>query len=297
MQLQEQGTTLMLLSDCTTRWNSTFKKLERIYNLKKSILHYCESEKEDLLREADFQDIENYIKLLSPFNYATDEIIGNDKTCSIILPTVNCLKFSLQKFNFDSEFFKKLHTTLMTKLDLRFEQYYTNKSILICTILHPNFKLKKLIKNSFLEEAVSQIRKEVKLNLQLKKNNEKSEKSQIFVAKKRKMTEFQKAIMDIYDEDEQNDEEIEDELDKYLKSKDTGDDLYIFWKNNKIEYPNLFEVARKYHSIIPASVFDEHVWSQCSYVMTDERNKIAPEKAAQTIFVKVNLPTVDGRFR
>jgi hypothetical protein len=51
-----------------TRLNSSYRKIERFYSLKETIIFYCEKNTNiEKITPSEFEEMQNYIKLLSRF--------------------------------------------------------------------------------------------------------------------------------------------------------------------------------------------------------------------------------------
>ena len=63
----------------------------------------------------------------------------------------------------------------------------------------------------------------------------------------------------------------------------------IYWKEKK---PCLADLACKYLSIPPSSAASERLFSSAADVISQEQNRILPEKAEMLLFLKKNLLVV-----
>ena len=62
-----------------------------------------------------------------------------------------------------------------------------------------------------------------------------------------------------------------------------------YWKEKKPLWPCLADLACKYLSIPPSSAASERLFSSAADVISQEQNRILPEKAEMLLFLKKNL--------
>ena len=69
-----------------------------------------------------------------------------------------------------------------------------------------------------------------------------------------------------------------------------------WWRENESRFPALAGVARRYLGAPCTSVASERLFSSAGHVFTDQRNRLAAERAEMIIFVKHNLPAINFDF-
>ena len=85
-------------------------------------------------------------------------------------------------------------------------------------------------------------------------------------------------------------------VDMYLKEQVLACSEQIhplaYWLGKKTLWPCLVDLACKYLSIPPSSVPSERLFSSAADIVSQERNRILPDKAEMFLFLKKNLPVV-----
>lgn len=158
---------LHLIQDCETRWNSEFKMLSRLLELKQAIsaeLVSCENVKVENLNATEWDLAEGYVRILRPFDEATTLSSGSSlPTLSTVLPMIDGLKSVLNNFITSKMkgimFARALQKAMLTRFP---ESYTTNKTVILSMVVDPRFKVtilkdfsKTLATNLLKEEALS----------------------------------------------------------------------------------------------------------------------------------------------
>lgn len=63
----------------------------------------------------------------------------------------------------------------------------------------------------------------------------------------------------------------------------------IYWKDNKMLFPNLADTSRKYHSAPPSSAAPERLFSIARQVLKPTRLNLKPANVEANLFLKHNL--------
>ena len=92
-------------------------------------------------------------------------------------------------------------------------------------------------------------------------------------------------------EDEEMTTRIRREVNQYLKEKrcELKSDPLEYWRVNKTVYPNLADLARKYHSAPPSSAAPERLFSTAKQVLKPTRLNLKPVNLEASLFLKRNL--------
>ena len=79
------------------------------------------------------------------------------------------------------------------------------------------------------------------------------------------------------------------ELDIFFKEKvvETGD-VFEWWNQNKIRFPNIFEFIKKYLIIPATSVPAERVFSKAGEIICAKRSRLSRKRANELVFLNVN---------
>ena len=139
-----------LIQDEPTRWDSTYYMLECLVEQRRAIsLYDTDFEFPDRLNSNEWQLSDKIVKLLEPMQRITKEFSAKGATVSQVIPILEILKMELNS-NHSSESettnkFKGIITTkdeMLSSLDSRFHQVYSNDTYLLATLLDPRFKVK-----------------------------------------------------------------------------------------------------------------------------------------------------------
>ena len=65
-----------------------------------------------------------------------------------------------------------------------------------------------------------------------------------------------------------------------------------YWRSNQSRFECMAQLARKYLSAPCTSVESERLFSAAGHMMTEERNRLACEKAEMLLLIKKNLPWI-----
>jgi hypothetical protein len=86
----------VLLSDNSTRWNSTFRMAERLIELKDVVNEVLNDMKIDTLLVSEWSRLAELCELLKPFAIQTDKLQSDSKCLSYVLPSLYELECHLQ---------------------------------------------------------------------------------------------------------------------------------------------------------------------------------------------------------
>ncbi|XP_049806780.1 E3 SUMO-protein ligase ZBED1-like [Schistocerca nitens] len=81
------------------------------------------------------------------------------------------------------------------------------------------------------------------------------------------------------------------ELDKYMKMPliHRSQDPLLWWKENHVLFPTLFEIMKRHLCIMATSVPCERIFSKQGQTITDRRSRLSSEKVSKMIFLNYNL--------
>ena len=85
---------------------------------------------------------------------------------------------------------------------------------------------------------------------------------------------------------------VEMYLKENIQSRHT--DPLQYWKQKKVVWLPLADLASKYLSIPPSSAASERLFSSAADVISQERNRLLPEKAEMLLFLKKNMLFLDS---
>nr|XP_012218835.1 PREDICTED: zinc finger BED domain-containing protein 4-like [Linepithema humile] len=156
-----------LIQDVTTRWNSTYYMLSRLYEQRQAISTYAVDNEISTLTSTHWSLIGNIVYVLKPFEEMT-KLTSADKECiSYVIPAVTILLTYLSKRNQENSGVVMLKQELKKSIEKRFLNkdgkgldIQNNKFYAIATILDPRFKTRFTknemeIKDLIIEELLS----------------------------------------------------------------------------------------------------------------------------------------------
>jgi hypothetical protein len=297
-----------LIQEVSTRWNSTYYMIERLYEQKSALSLFC-SENPDLgvaeLTNQEWRVLDSLINILEPLEAAT-RILSGDLYCniSLIIPLITGLIVQLKCRKSTEAAVNKFRDRLVDSLKSRFAYAEQNSLITIATILDPRVK-----DTCFFDE--SNKRKAIKCVLDVLNENSKETTVQLSTSSitieqfrpppsKRPCFSLTDFILEQQLIDEQTENaEVAKELDNYLKQpiclkKDDKDpvDVLEWWERNKFCFPNLYRLTAKYLSIPSTSCPCERIFSKAGQIISKKRSRLKPKNFNSLLFLMHNLPKI-----
>ena len=143
LQLKHDVPQHKLIQDISTRWNSTFFMLERLFEQKTAIVMYClEMPNLPILSANEWFVMEKVTKLLKIFHSSTLMLSKREALVSDIWPQIVFLKQFVKDASRDKSF-SGLNATfdaLILSLNERLKKYESNYDVIIATFLDPRYK-------------------------------------------------------------------------------------------------------------------------------------------------------------
>ena len=259
----DKKTFLRPIMDCKTRWNSTFKMINRACILKEhiemllvrysNVRNYFPDEQEWEL----FKDLDEF---LQQFDDATTEL------SSQTYPTIAHSRIILLSIKKDLEVNRgeeSLLNEMINAMKIKFNEYYEGleESTHIAAFLDPRYK-----KYCFLEMSEHEILLPIrnKLEQQLPSEMIPSKKTSRFLQNLKNTT---------------TTPVVNDEISKYWNSIDAEENVkpLEWWKTHFTEYPNLSKLAHDFLCIQASSVPCEQLFSIAGQVLCKSRNRLTGE--------------------
>lgn len=297
-----------LFQDVSTRWNSSFYMLQRLIEQKRAITvssTECPSAPAEL-RAQQWTLAEKVVKLLLVFEEATREASGDYASCAIIIPIINTLKRALLTDEEDHGIMG-MKRAMMKSLEDRYGSVEENPLCAMATVLDPRFKLRVFSSAGSAAHARMLLTTECEQVLLSISENEPEESPA-----KRSKTNSEKpcsSLWNLFDDmiEKPSSETTSDNMlgytakvmvEMYLKEpiQDRHIDPLIYWKDKQIMWKGLAILASKYLSIPPSSASSERLFSSAGDIISQERNRLSPEKAEIILFLKKNLPVFNYKY-
>ena len=300
----------VLIQDVATRWNSSYYMLERLVEQKKAITaSNTECQPPTELRAQQWILAEKVVKLLKVFKEATREISGDYSSASIVIPIINSLKRTISQEE-DDHGIMGMKRGMLRSITDRYGDIEQQPLCVLATVLDPRFKLKVFSSATYSANARMLLIQECELWL----SNFSCGGSEPEPQPKRAKTDTQptdkqssSTLWSLFDEmlaDSEDCSEGEGQsrntaeimVDMYLKepvlARSERIHPFTYWLGKKTLWPCLVDLACKYLSIPPSSVPSERLFSSAADIVSQERNRILPDKAEMLLFLKKNLPVV-----
>ena len=299
-----------LIQDVPTRWNSSYYMLERLVEQKKAITAAnteCQPPAE--LRAQQWTLAEKVVQVLKIFEEATREVSGNYSSAAVIIPIINTLKQALVIDDNDTGIMA-MKRGMCSSLEGRYGDVEQNPLCALSTVLDPRFKMRAFSTAANAACARMLLTKEYEELLSQDPSIRVCSDDQQPQAKRLK--EGSSSLWSMYSEmlaieDSDNTEgssssntayTAEMAVEMYLKdpTQSLNSSPLEYWKQKKALWPILARLASKYLSIPPSSASSERLFSSAADIITQERNKLLPEKSEMLLFINKNLPLLEFKY-
>ena len=284
-----------LKQDEPTRWNSTLYMLQSITEQKMALAAY--SSEYDIAQLSSYQlDLVNkIISTLTPIEEITKSISTNAASVSAIIPFIRMLEKSLEKHH-DDRGVQTMKQEMLKSLKQRYACAESNEILTISTALDPRFKDKCFRQLDTVEEVKSRLKDKV---TELKSSETEQPPSVASTegreepTSKRQKTTLLQCFSEILQETGALVDDSGNEVDIYLSEPliefHGGEHSLNWWATNKLRFPILAKLARRYLSAPPTSVPSERLFSVAGDLYDEKRNRLSPEHAEELRFIKSNF--------
>ena len=302
-----------LIQDEPTRWNSSFYMLQRLIEQRTALLAAgaacaCMIE----LRAQQWNLAEKLVHVLQPFEEATREASGEYSSAAVIIPVVNSLQRSLTttaESTTDDHGITRMKQEMLSSLNRRYQHMETNKLYALATALDPRFKLcvfasasaSASVRQMLMEEyeQLAEIEDSpIPPEKQPRTATESGNGENASTSKSMLWTYFDEIVKEHNSDGPASTPTVEAVVDAYLHEPvcSRKSSPLDYWKQKQSLWPLLATMARKYLSIPPSSVPSERLFSTAGEVMSDRRNRLAPEKVEMLLFLNKNLKIFDFKY-
>ena len=284
-----------LKQDEPTRWNSTLYMLQSITEQKMALAAY--SSEYDIAQLSSYQlDLVNkIISTLTPIEEITKSISTDAASVSAIIPFIRMLEKSLEKHH-DDRGVQTMKQEMLKSLKQRYACAESNEILTISTALDPRFKDKCFRQLDTVEEVKSRLKDKV---TELKSSETEQPPSVTSTegreepASKRQKTTLLQCFSEILQEAGASVDDSGNEVDIYLSEPliefHGGEHSLNWWATNKLRFPILAKLARRYLSVPPTSVPSERLFSVAGDLYDEKCNRLSPEHAEELLFIKSNF--------
>ncbi|XP_056453253.1 uncharacterized protein LOC130387986 [Gadus chalcogrammus] len=239
----------------------------------------------------------NVTRLLAKVGNLTDltntlqKELGN---LGMILPAVSELKSLLTKEAALPMAIAAFSETLANNTTARYSGYYTDKHLLLASVLDPRFKTEWIIRDEHVCNRLGEIRdllveETERMNSPLGAPNPTHTSSE---APESEDSEPKKSRLfgSYFSEQLRTPEDVKGEVEKFLSTprQNPDTDVIQYWMENSKLYPRLVKVACVVFSIPSGSASVERVFSAAGLVSRSHRTSLKPEILSRLVLLKVN---------
>ena len=317
-----------LKMEVATRWNSTFKMMERLVEQKDALsLVLSSTENAINLTPYEWRTAADYCKTLKPFEEATTLMSGSTyPTVSMVIPVLNIL---LKKLRDSTDELKDLKLALAAGLNSQWPQYERDTVFATASLVDPRFKRLAFSSDDTFKKVVSEVSQRMERLLYLADTSVACES----MAGGSTTTSTQESQDDSSDTARAHSiicmnpsssqssawscslwstfrdmvaeqlastashtgtsykERVERELQMYLNESVIAPehDIFDWWSSNSARFPVVAKVARMYLAIPATSVPSEQLFSTAGLIISEHRNRLKPGDAEQLVFLAKNL--------
>ncbi|XP_017489963.1 PREDICTED: zinc finger BED domain-containing protein 1-like [Rhagoletis zephyria] len=295
---QTEHTVRKLIQSCPTRWNSALFMLERVKELRSSIVAVIadrsvfdnKTAQNIAISDSGWDSIDVLIYLLTPFQIATTVLSSDSEiTISKVKPIIHkIITKHMRSEKTDTKLAKTFKEKVVADLRSRFHfediEDPTQENISIAhlaSFLDPRFKQLKYVEyDAFREEIKNYVKKEYNQIGAIVMNDQKaSTENNDFTA------------LDVLLNDNESDTSEEDEFQHYVIEEQINHNLSVsYWcKDHEKIYPKLSKLAKRYLAVPEvASTASEMVFSSSGNVVRPTHNCLCSEMISALVFLHQN---------
>lgn len=296
-----------LVQDVQTRWNATLAMLRSLVEQKQVLGAYATEHELPNLNTNQWTLISHIIDTLTPFEDATKEVSDSQTSISVVLPMLSMLRRLLDRKHTMSEGITTMRKDMLASLNKRFAYTKDNRKIVLATILDPRFK-NLAFDDGDLAATAKQWLKEECIILASAKRNEgvmepPSKKPRIETdqgsssSTPRLWDLFSDVVSDPAPQTNLSimgnvNDAVDAMIGLYLSSAvlPRTENPYVWWNGNKLLFPYLATLARRYLSAPASSVPSEQLFSGAGQIFSDRRGSLKANKGEMLLLLKYNLP-------
>ena len=298
IQAQLELKVCALYQDEPTRWNSSYYMLKRLVEQRKAIsAANAEAGASFDLSAAQWKLAEKVIKLLQPFEEATEDISSNSSSIALFIPIVNSLNKLLQVDEEDHGIMAMKRKMLLS-MQSRFASCETEDLYCLSTFLDPRFKDRVFSSQSRMVSS-----KEMLISTcenYLESNQSEANPSSLDSAAKRRRQDDSASVLwaqvdemvKVHDAEPDNDYTISQKMvNAYLSEANAPrhSNPLVYWNEKQASWPLLATLARKYLAPPCTTVPSERLFSTAGNIVTDKRTKLDAEKVEMLLLLNKNM--------
>ena len=304
------SSSIYLVQDVATRWNSTYDMLERFVKLRSAVSTVLDDPKWDQVKvklyNSEWELMGKVVKVLKVFKEATEMLSSSQACISQIIPLVKVLKESLKRGK-DDHGVRSLKLQLIKSLERRFDSKEFDDKYAIATLLDPRYKANFFDGKQARQSAISTLIDELKSIVEETPSQDLSSIPTSSTSEEQEESYTIESIMKkvIADNQEQDDYVSQDHykenetITDFLSSPVESSRCLEFWEEfekgvggNNVKLA-LVQLAKKYLTPPPTSTDVERLFSVAGNILTEERNRLLPENVDRLLFLKENISNLN----
>ena len=298
IQAQLELKVCALYQDEPTRWNSSYYMLKRLVEQRKAVsAANAEADASFDLTAAQWKLAEKVIKLLLPFEEATEDISSDSSSIALFIPIVNSLNKLLQVDEEDHGIMSMKRKMLLS-MQNRFASCETEDLYCLSTLLDPRFKNRVFSSQSSMISSKERLISRCEDYLgssqsvacepdtsSVPKRPRKDDSASVLWAQVDEM-------MKVHDGEPDDDYIVVQKMvNAYLSETNAPQhsNPLLYWKEKQASWPLLATLARKYLAPPCTTVPSERLFSTAGNVVTDKRTRLDAEKVEMLLFLNKNM--------
>lgn len=274
--------------DISSNWMSTYDMLSRMLQLKDLII----SVSHEKLSSNEWTIVQQSVSILAVFNEIANEIITEKIVpVSKVVVYINAMKKHVAKnYENQSNEITSLLCTLMFKINEHLKDFEDNEFIMQTILLDPRFKKYGFSNIANYQLACSSLRMKVNcveietpVVLSNAKSTNDTQNSSLC------WNDFDQEVnkvMTIQNYRVSCTREVDKYLDEFVISR--SENQIAWWRDRKLLYPTLYEIAKARLCILAASITGEHTLTKQAKALYERRKYLSPSTVAEILFLSAN---------
>lgn len=282
---------------CATRWSSQLRMIQSVIRLFQKDPLWQNKLKSNVANITlnQVRQLTHLVNVLTPLADLTEKMQKELGNLGMILPAVTEIKSLLTDDTHAAlpMGIAAFAETLANNVSTRYGIYYTDKHLILASVLDPRFKTEWIIRDESVCNKLGEIR-----DLLIKEAEEINapsgtpETDTPPAADLNPEPEPRRARLfgSYFNEQQRITGDAKGEVENYLSSprQNPDADVIRFWKENSTSFRRLSKVARIVFSIPSGSASAERVFSAAGLLSRNHRMSLKPQTLSKLVFLKVN---------
>ena len=294
LQLPEHA----IMQDVQTRWNSTYYMTERVLEQKLALVNYATDNDIPELTKAQWTLLENTVAVLCPMENVTRSVSNDESTMADVIPLVLSVQMTLR--NLDAGSLTAMKAEILDDIVTRYCDLKSNQLYVVSTMTDPRYRT-TLLKPESPATAKQQLLDAARAVSARAQSHADDEDAAASPLRRRQRVQEDDPLQcqdDLLEAHDMAPSTPVEKIAAYLELPPIPciSCPHAWWRQNEGRFPTLASVARRYLGAPCTSVASERLFSSAGQVFTDQRNRLAAERAEMLLFIKHNLPAIDYNY-